>query len=394
MSRTEPNEIAPEMLSILAAADFAPGTISASRAQMLSSHLGQHLVTEYSEERLIQTGAEAKFGKFTFNVKMPVDGRILKVIERYPATYAADAIAHNPQTIVIFEDEVTKEVDYLSLEDYCSMHPYFGFRYDKREACGKLARNMPIRKGEVFLDSPAVNTNGGYGIGINFNVCFIDDPAVAEDGFAICEDVLPKLSFRTYLRPDANFGSRSFAINLYGDEKNYKAFPDIGEMVADHGILMALRDYSDEASVVNMSARKTRVLDPVFDRQINVGPGGRVIDIRVWRQNSNSQSNLPHAMQAQLLKYENASRYFYQDILNEYRRLKRDHGDRLRITPHFSALVRDAVAVVGNGYTGGSQSEIVKLVHKNMQLDEWRVEFVIEHINIPNMGAKLTSLDG
>jgi hypothetical protein len=392
--KTEPNEIAPEMLSFLAAANFMPGTISASRAQMLASHLGQHLVTKESEERLIQTGAENKFGKFTFNVKMPVDGRIIKLIQRYPPSYSADAIAHNPQTIVIFEDEITKEVDYISLEDYCSMHPYFGFRYQAREAMQKLARGMPIRKGEVFLDSPAVNANGGYGIGLNLNVAFMDHPAVAEDGFGICRDVLPRLAFNTYLRPDANFGSRSFAINLYGDDQVYKAFPDIGEYVAEHGILMALRDYNDELSVVNMSSRATRKLDPVFDRQINVGRGGRVIDIRVWRQNGNNQSNLPPAMQAQLLKYEQASRYFYQDILNEYRRLKRDHGDRLRITPNFSALVRDAVGVVGTGTGSGNQSDTVKLVHKNMQLDEWRIEFVIEHVNIPNMGAKLTSLDG
>lgn len=391
LMKQEPNELRPELLSTLSVNPFKSQN-SASRDQMLSGHLGQHLVIEGGEERWIQSGAEARFGEMVFNVKMPTNGVVLHEIVRYPRTYEADSIAFSPQTILIYEDAATKEVGYVNLPRYCAQHPYFGFEYKPWPAMGKRRPGTPIAEGEIFLNSPAVKENGGYGFGRQLNVAFMTHPAVAEDGIAICRDVLEHFAYRTYETRSVEFGSDTFPVNIYGDERNYKPFPDIGETVRPDGLLVALRSYDELLAPVEQSIHDVRELDNSFDYTTYVGGGGRVIDIRVYRQSGVNQPNTPTAMEVQVSKYERAKRQFYQEILDVYHKLKRESANRLRITPQFNALVREAISVVGHNTT--NPKDVIRTTHRQNPIDEWRVEFVIEYRNIPKKGAKFTDLHG
>ncbi len=100
-------------LELLGVHGLSPFTAynSSSRNYMFSSHLAQRLITCDPDSKRVITGLENKFSKYTFDIKMPKDGKILKVMQRYPSSIDASGLKYNPETIVIYEDNETKTID-------------------------------------------------------------------------------------------------------------------------------------------------------------------------------------------------------------------------------------------------------------------------------------------
>jgi hypothetical protein len=388
----EQNQLRREFLDTCGLNPFI-GAISSSRVQMFASHIGQYLIIKGMTERRIQTGMEREFGKYTFSVKMPHQGRILKKIERYQRTNDVDSIKINPQTVVLYEREDNNEIGMINLTNYCSQHQYFGFDYVKKKPYSRLRRGEEIKKGEIFLDSPAVTENGNYCFGRELNIAYLSHEAVAEDGIMICEDVLPELRFKTYEVRSASFGLNNFPLNLMGTDEVFKAFPDIGEEVRPDGLLLALRDYDLDLALVEQSAYGLRKINYVFDDLVYAaGPGGRIKDIRVWHENRSNTVGLPVGMDTQLLKYDKGRREFYQGILDELRRIRRERHGKLNITRELHRMEVEAISVVGHNTM--AERDPIKKNYRKEALDDWRIEFVIEYEITPNIGFKLTDTAG
>lgn len=387
--RKQPNQLYRDLMGVNGLNPW-DGYDSSSRKQMFSSHIGQTLVIKGSTERRCQTGMEREFAKYTFSVKMPVDAQVIKVIERYPRTMGADVINHNPETAVIYEDVVTKEVGILMLKGYCSYHQYFGFEYKNQPALNQVKQGEFIKAGTVLQDSPSITPDGGYKYGRECNFAFMSMPGVSEDGIVISRDVLKEFSFKTFETRVAEWGNKRFPLNLYGDESTYKPFPDIGDVIRPDGLLMALRSYDDNLAVVEQSIHDLREPDFIFDKLIYAaGAGGRVVDIRVHHDADNTHAATPSGMELQAEKYDRARRQFYQAILLEYNKLRKQRGDKLVLTPEFHRMVVEAISVVGD--TKGKR--VIKL-YRQAPLDDWRVEFVIEYEVTPTIGFKLTDCHG
>lgn len=383
-----PNQLRSDLLSVCALNPWA-GNDSSSRVQMFSSHLGQKLVIAGATERLCQTGMEAEFGKYTLNVKMPVDGRIIRIVDRHKRTIGVDAISENPQSIVIYEDEETKEVGIINIAKYCSYHQYMGFEYKAQPGYNQLVPGQFIPKDTVLLDSPAITDTGGYMYGVELNMAFMSHPAVSEDGIMISSDVLDKLKFKTYEIRVVEWGSKNYPLNMYGTVDNFKPFPDIGEYIRNDGILTALRSHSKNLAPAEQSVYDLMEPDFIFDKLTYVnGPGGKVVDIRVHHEDTGI-SPTPFGMEKQADKYDAARRTFYSEILTEWRRLKHARGDALVITPDFHRLVVEALAAMSDP----TENKISKS-YRRTPVDDYRIEFVIEYETKPAVGFKLTDTHG
>lgn len=383
-----PNELTADLLSVNSMVPFS-GTISASRGQMFASHISQKLVVNGLQQRYLFTGMEKEFGKYTFAIKMPSDGKILKIIERYQKTYGQGSIELNPQTIIIYEDVDTKVVGMVEIVNYCSYHQYFGFSYETKPGFNQIAKGKVIDKDTIFLDSPAVGPQGEYKFGVQMNMCYMTHPSVSEDGIMISRDVLDKFKFKTYERRIVEWGSKRFPLNLYGTHSNFKAFPDIGEKIRDDGVLMMFRTYDPLLAPVEQSIYDLTEPDHMFDDAMYAaGPNGRIVDIIIHHDPS-SNNTTPDGMDTQANKYVNASRTFYTEIVAEWKRLKKLLGDSLQITEEFHRLVVEALAAIDDG----GSSKIQKL-HRMSPLDDYRVEFVIEYEITPTIGFKLTDCMG
>lgn len=383
------NQLHPELLSVCAINPFHQYD-SASRVHMLSNHLGQMLVLNGSTERAIQSGMEREYGKYTFNVKMPCDGQILHIIERYRRSMGEGSINENPQTIVIYENVDTKQIGMINLVGYCSNHQYFGFQYAAGKDYNKLTVGAMIAKDAVFLESPSITPEGGYKYGVQANIAYMTHPATSEDGVLISADFLPKLGFKTYETRVVEWGNKKFALNLYGKNGEYKSFPDIGEVIREDGVLMALRSYDpSELSVVEQGVKDATQVDYTFDTTVYAnGPGGKIVDIRI-HHDFNSQNHAEVHMDEQSQRYDRARRQFYASILEVWKKLYAQRKDALQITPEFSRMVVEAQSVCSE-----EKGPRVSKTYRQTPLDDYRIEFVIEYDIVPSIGFKITDLHG
>lgn len=383
-----PNQLRADLLSVNGLNPW-PGHDSSSRQQMMASHMGQKLVISGATERRCQTGMESEFGKYTFSVKMPVDGRIIKIIHRYRQTIGKDSIAMNPQIVVLYENEETKEIGMINIPKYCSYHQYFGFEYKTKDGYNKLVPGAYIAKDTIFMDSPAITDDGGYKYGAELNMAFMSHPSVSEDGIMISEEALEKLKFKVYETRVVEWGSKRFPLNIYGTVEDFKPFPEIGEYIRDDGVLMVLRSFDKTLAPVEQSIYDLMEPDVIFDKAVYVaGPGGKIVDIKVHHEDI-VQSPTPMGMEVQIQKYDKARKTFYNEIIDEWKRLKKARGTALVLTPELNRLIVEGLAVIDTGET----QRINKLYRRN-PIDDYRVEFTVEYEVKPTIGFKLTDLHG
>lgn len=386
-----PNELYRDLMGVSGLNPFI-GNDSSPRQQMFSSsHLSQMLVISGATERYIQTGMEQEYGKYTFSQKMPCDAQIIRVIERYkPKIGAQAAINKSPETVVIYEDVHTKQIGMLSLQEYCSYHSYFGFKYKATPALANLRAGAMIPKDTILLDSPSiVQETGGYKYGIQLNMALMTHPATSEDGILICRDKLHLFGFKTYEERPVEFGEKFLPLNLYGTEDEYKPHPDIGEYIRSDGILFGLRSYDKKLAVVEQSSRALMEPDLTFDSLTYVaGPGGKVIDIIVHHEIDNVRSGTPSGMDTQPLKYDRSRREFYTELLSIYQQLYRERGTALNLSRPLHRLIVEAKSVIGD------PDQRVNKIYRRTPLDDWYMTFIIEYDNTPTVGFKMTGCHG
>jgi hypothetical protein len=390
------NELQAEMLGMHSLNAMACHNSSA-RNQMFGSHFSQRLIMNKADEKLIQTGVEQEFGKYTFSIKMPEDGRIIKIIQRYPAGIDNQSLHFNPETIVIYENDKDNEIDYFTIPHYCSYDEVFGFKYEFKDGLSKLRTGAYIPKDTIFADSPGVGDNSNYKYGLNFNTAFMSVPSVSEDGIMISEAALQRLKFPLFESRSIEFGAGYFPLNLYGTKDKYKPFPDIGDYIREDGLLMMTRQYDEDLTPVEMSIYDTMEPDFIFDKALYTRAGkGRVIDIKVF-SNNNPTKQLPSSMAEALERYKKALLKYHQEIINTEIQLmmerKRKYGEaKVKLSPKLHRLIVESMAITNHVNNKAKQN--LNLIYRKNPLDEYRVEFVIEYEITPNIGFKLSDQHG
>lgn len=384
----KPNELDPVLLGT-GALSLLKTTNSSPRVQMFMSHVGQALVIEGATPRRIQTGIEREFGKYTFSVKMPCDGKILRVIHKYPRTIGRDAIAENPKTLIIYEDQYSKEVGIVEITRYHCEHQYFGFPYIVTEEGKRISEGSYVKKGTILADSPSIDKNKNWCYGIESNVAMMSVPSIIEDGVVVRRGFLEKLKTKGYESRVGSFGKNKYPLNLYGDKNNYKPFPDIGDRIRPDGLLMAFRTYDDLLGPIDMTPEALMKVDYVYDKTIFAKAGGKIIDVVVNHDCEGGFYPTPTEMTGQVDKYNKAARVYYQNIIDTHRKLK----DPLKITPQFHRLVVEALAYTNNPGNTKAQGKI-NYCYRRAPLDDYRVELFFEYDIKPNVGFKITGCAG
>lgn len=390
--QTEENQLDPRLTGLLSLNPCLEA-MSSSRNQMMGSHIGQRLVIAGATERRLQTGVEAKLGKFTLKVEAPVQMAIIQTFDRYPKTFGDNSFELSPEKSILYEDVFTKEVGLLSIPKYNSLHQYFGYEYKTTEAYSSARKGLEFKKGAIFADSPAIGENGSFNYGIELNVAYMTLPATSEDGIIVCRSILDQLAIKTYEQRSETWESNKFPINLYGDEKNYKICPDVGEKVRDDGLVMMLRDCDDELVITEQSINSVRKPNYMFDRGCYAaGKGGRIVDIKVIASGKLSEDS---DMDRQMNRYYIAGKQHSEAIFNEYRRLRRDRGEYLMITPELQqAITRHYGLYARPASARNSGANSIKMVYKRNAFNGYRADFTIEYNIIPDLGFKLTDLCG
>lgn len=390
------NEMSSELLAAHALSSVTPYNAPA-RCTMMTGHFGQRPVISGSEPNALVTGNEEEFGKYTFSVKMPNDGTIIKIIQKYPEGFSENAIAFNPETLVIYRRHDTGQVDCFKVPYHCSHHPTFGFKYEQKPALEQLAVGREFPKDTIFADSPAVKGESHYTFAKNLNIAYMSHPNVGLDGYVINRDALKYFKYRVYETRTVGCGANSFPTNMCGNDEVYKAFPDIGEFIRPDGLLMVTRRFIPELAPALLGKKDLQRFDVLFDNPTYTRAGeGRVVDITVIKS-ENVNRQLPPEMTKQLEKYWNATSRYYHEILKLEEQLIREsrqagRNGKIDVSLALHALIVDAKGVVND--CRGRPKQPLTLTHRREPLDGWQVKFTIEYELTPTRGGKLTCLSG
>ena len=365
---------------------------SSSRTNMFGAHIAQRLVVQNMTENALQTGANVELGNYTFSVKVPFDCKVLAIINKYKPMNNNFTWENSPKKIVIIESIHTLEISYIELPKYCSYHAHFGFKYIGQRGLEELATGATLREGTTLLDSPGKASNGNYMFGREINVAFMSHPGCSEDGVVVSESLLDKFTFNTYEKVKVNFGRDYFPVNIYGDDDVYRGFPDIGDMVRPDGLLVALRKYNDFFMPIKQSKYAVSTIDEIFDRRIYTnGDNGRIIDIEVYTCGDRKQEFTP--MDRQLQQYVYGTKVFYQEIMDVYKRIAKEHEKRGTVptlSPKFHSLIQECFIAL---YEYESRAKIDKTYRKE-PLDGYMAIFTIEYAVKPTKGMKFTDMHG
>lgn len=392
------DKIRPEFMSITGTNSLSTHN-SASRSLMYASHLSQCLVLNESEEKIIQSGLEVELGKFTFSKKFDQQARVIDVVARYRNGIDKQSVDHVVDAVVIYEnlDSDKPIYDVLNIPSISDNHQYFGFEYDwKHSVIKKLVPDAVIPAGTIVADSPNVKNNGGYGFGVNANVAMMTINDVTEDAMVISESFAKRTGFKIFERRIVEFGEESFLINLYGDENNYKPFPEIGEYIHESGAICVKRKKSDMMAPALMGVYDMMEFNPVFDESVFVrNKYGKVKDIKIYRSNKPKQR--PISKTSELTdKYANAYIDYCKEIIDVYEKIKKEHKSRYRndevmLSPELTRIITEASIIVASD--GNVRPPIHKMFRKE-DMDMYRAEFVIEYDLVPGVGYKNTDSHG
>lgn len=386
---------------------------SSARGTMMSSHVSQSVVLNNGEEKIIQTGLEKQFGDNTFAKKPEEDVRVIKVIDRYNSL-EYDGVSDVVEKTFIVESIETGEIDYIDVPYYNKLHQYFGFKYNINPDIDKIRPGDVLPKDYILADSPAVGKNKGYKYGVNGNLALVNLSETTEDGVVISESFAKKLNYTIFESRVVEFGSNYFPLNIYGDKDKYKPFPEIGELVNDDSIIIALREYNERLAPALTSINDVRDFDPLFDKVTYVkAPGrddlfikdnetgafkkanyGRVVDIKVW-STPKASKKVYTGTAGMFNKYVDGYKKYYMDILRVYEDLKVDKYGRksmakkeVPLSDRFHRLVIEAMSIAN------PNNDKITYKNRNELLDLYRIEFVIEYTCNIDVGGKISDSNG
>ena len=391
-------KLRPELVSITAINQFANHNSSA-RSLMFAAHLSQALTLVSGEEKIVQSGLEKELGKYTFSRKFENNSRIIATIPRYRNGIDEKSVGHVVDAIIIFENLDSDEpyYDVIDVPRTSMNHPYFGFEYKwEHNVLKDLRPNKIVKSGTKVADSPAVRENGGYAFGINANVAMMTDNDVTEDAVVMSNTFVKRMGFKIFERRIVEFGTDSFLLNIYGDEKNYKPFPEIGEYIHETGAIVVKRNKDDLMAPALMSVNDMMEYDTIFDEAVYVrNRHGRVKDIKVYREFKSKHR--PISGTCDLAdKYAQAYVDYCQSIIDAHEKIKEEHfrkyrNNNVRQSPELTRLITEATIVVS---ADSDRRPYVKKIFRKEEMDMYRIEFMVEYDLVPGVGYKITDEHG
>lgn len=220
-------------------------------------------------------------------------------------------------------------------------------------------------------------------------------PGIIEDGLVISESCRDKLKTKGYGAKVVEWGSDCYPLNLYGDDNDYKVFPDIGERVRRDGVIFAMREYDPVLAVCNMTNEALQTINHTFDKityvslsSVDVEEMPIIEDVSIWHTHNSDLWKTPPGMEKQVRRYWEASKIYNTSIDEVYQGMVARKGKNLRTTNAFHAqLVRTRIN--DNNIPKIQLAKSVARTFRRAKLDDWRLELKYGWDIRPGIGYKI-----
>lgn len=276
---------------------------SGSRKLMFGTQLEHRLPLIDAEVPYIQTGYEMEFGKKSSSyIEAKEQMKVLGIVPKFSWIpnhhYFVFMLGMESKTLYVHERRMYKHIT----ENY-------GYLFNN-EILDKLSVGSIIEKGDVIQTSTSFDEFGNRKDGRNLLTMYNASEETMEDAIVISESASKKLSSPLVKKVNIVINDNDIPLNLYGDNSNYKTFPDIGENSV-HSILCGLRREKKEECLFSQSYSRLRELT-ISDTKYTVS--GKVVDVNVY---CNAPDKLnEYQYNTQLKKYYDENIRFSQDVIN------------------------------------------------------------------------------
>lgn len=253
-----------------------PQYTSAVRLTMFANHLKQFTALKNGEPPFVFTHYENIFGRLSSGlVTSDHDYEIVAKIDKF---------SHKPNylyTLFMYDEEhdyyscVTKKISENLTEK-------FGYMYNN-ESLDALEVGDTISKGDVLYKSSSYDEDNNYCYGVNANVAYILDPSNVEDAYGIRQGFAEKMINRNVDTVKIMINDNDVLLNLYGDAKHYRPFPDLGDNVKSNILCSKRRIINDQ---MLFDLKKSNLMKIIPNSDTLYKTKGFVADINIY-------SNMP-----------------------------------------------------------------------------------------------------
>lgn len=278
-----------------------PSYNNSMRTNMFSSHLNQFKDMVNPEFPFFFSNCENIVGKYSDGYKkMKSDCEVIAKVCKFEDLLDAPKI----YKLFIF-DRGKNRYDVIERKPGENLTEVFGYDYNN-ETIDSYDVGDLIPEGTTVYKSKSYDEFGNYGYGINAKVMFTTDPATSEDATAISRSFANRTITTEYDSVSISLNNNDYPLNIYGDDLEYKVFPNIGEKT--NGIVLATRRLQNEQVLYDF---RTDRLSHISDGDTVYYCDGEIVDIDIYCNNDELEDN---TFNRQILDYLDSQTKYYQEI--------------------------------------------------------------------------------
>ena len=263
---------------------------SGSRKIMQGIQIEQATQLLNAEVPIISTGYENQFGELNSN--------FIRAEHNYVVVDKICKFSSSPERHywLILLNTDNSELSCIERISYKHITEFYGYIFDN-EYLDDLAPGDGITKGDVIKRTVSYDEYNNRAEGLNMATLYIACEDVKEDPIVISESASKRFAAPMIDKVEVKINDNDILLNLYGEGKVYKTFPDIGEDIKNHILCAVRRELKDEEALFSQSW--DRLKDTMMnDKKYIVD--GTIIDIDVF---CNNPDKLTSVMYNSQIKY-------------------------------------------------------------------------------------------
>lgn len=284
-----------------------PAYISSNRAVLVASHLKQFKTLKYREIPRLRTNYEDVVGEnSSYLHKARADSTVVARVDKFES---APMLVYYLILYSKTEDKYYMETKRHGIET----QERFGFHINN-DNMDRLKIGDSVKAGETLWKSNSYDENDMYGFGRNARCTWMIDNWTIEDAVKIRKGFAEKCTAYEEETVEVTVNDNDYLINIYGDDKLYKGFPDIGTYLKSNMVCVTGRKTNSQilydmkdCNLREFSDLDNRIYYAKFEHNAHVWD----IDIFCNKQ----IDEIPQTRQnIQLIQYLQNQRRFYKEL--------------------------------------------------------------------------------
>jgi|GEM_PF-1995874 len=338
-----------------------------NRLQMFTSHISQCIPLQGAEPPLVFTNFEDQVGKHSTGYKM-LEGNY-KIIEKIVKN------KFNYDLVILNQD--TGEYDMVSRHEHHWLTEHYGYKFNN-EVIDGLKKGQEISGKTVLYKNNNYDEEMNFQYGVNLNAIYLAyDNKTYEDAIPISESAGKKLCSHSVKKVMISVNTNDILVNVYGDEDNYKCFPDIGEEI-DEQIILSRRRINYEKLLFEL-----KNLSEIRESDDTFYSSGQIVDINIYN-NQSLEVLEDQDYSKQILKYIRKQNEYYKGIVRALKNIVEGKEEN-KISQNLLYNYNRAKMILDEGNT---------FTYQNNKFDNYIIEFSILEDEPVKEGSKLTGRYG